>query len=400
MASREREEALQYLTTHSIKSVFEAMTTALLMERPEDPLQTLAEQLAILTQTTQPLSPERKTLSTSHTTYFATPQPSPPPSPPPSQPRPQPSPLDVGVRKSANGKRYMEDDVLALVSSDSHTFPFSRLLGVFDGHSGDKKAGRAAAEVAKLLMVGEVVKGLYGESKRKEVEIDSPRMFTAVFDAVQRGMTKRLKRAVEFAGTTASVSLLLPDNTLLSANVGDSSGFLVSYLVSGSTQYGATVVPLTTSHLASDPDEQQRAVDAGAFLTDDDRFGLRINGLQVTRSLGDVGSPGTVATPSTHTIALFDLQAVDLQDVMDRILSSSSSSPSSPSSPISLVHFIVLGSDGVWDVVSIQHLVDDLLDPQLSADANAESILSAVPSPGDNLSIVISSHRKDLHPPS
>lgn len=79
---------------------------------------------------------------------------------------------------------------------------------------------------------------------------------------------------------------------------------------------------VTTPHSATDIVERTRAEDAGAFLSDDPKFGQRVNGihvswwlvcvvdveshsgLQVTRSLGDLESPGTTNLPDVQCLKL------------------------------------------------------------------------------------------------
>ena len=137
--------------------------------------------------------------------------------------------------------------------------------------------------------------------------------------------------------------------------------------------------PLTTDHVATDEVERERVVAAGGFITDDAKFGLRVNGLQVTRSLGDVGSPGTVATPSTTRIPLGkgNVLGVDV-----------------PPNAVSLVQYVVLASDGVWGGISVQALLDEIIQPEMRAAAAGEAILNAAeeradPNALDNLSVAV-----------
>jgi len=136
---------------------------------------------------------------------------------------------------------------------------------------------------------------------------------------------------------------------LYTANVGDTRVVL---------SRGGKAIRLSYDHKASDPDEQQRVVDAGGII-----FGDRVCGsLAITRALGDLSLKHVVVShPYTTTTTI------------------------SPNDD-----FLILACDGVWDVISDQEAVD-LVRPIPSAQESSELLMKKSLERGttDNVSILV-----------
>jgi serine/threonine protein phosphatase PrpC len=133
--------------------------------------------------------------------------------------------------------------------------------------------------------------------------------------------------ALETEGSTAVVVVVHEsDNgtrTLLSANVGDSRAIL---------SRKGKAVPLTTDHKPTEPNEKKRIVSVGGTIEWDASSRVhRVNGLSLSRAMGDrYGQP---AVSAECEIKIFPVQEGDDE-------------------------FVVLASDGLWDVMTNQDVVD------------------------------------------
>jgi serine/threonine protein phosphatase PrpC len=228
-------------------------------------------------------------------------------------------------------------------------------LGVFDGHG---KAGHTISAVvaerlqselrsaqidslAARLGVGEV-SGASGETFRE--------LIRCAFASVEASLGS-LDCDVRTSGTTAVVAVLCAE-AVYTANVGDSR--IVVY-----TREGGQLqpVPLTTDHKPARDDEKARIESAGGRVCPmEDYFGnpigservflpdVFIPGLAMSRSFGDsiAHSVGVTAVPELHhhRLAIRD-------------------------------EYVVLASDGVWDVLSNEELALALEEHKASADLAA-----------------------------
>ena len=101
-----------------------------------------------------------------------------------------------------------------------------------------------------------------------------------------------------------------------------------------------TAIQLTVDHVASSIAEQKEIIDRGGFISQSGGID-RVNGsLAVTRSLGDIKlAPFLSQTP--HILALTKEEALE-----------------QCGNSITLPCFIILASDGLWDVMSNKEAVD------------------------------------------
>eukprot|EP01064_Diplonema_japonicum_P030338 TRINITY_DN5149_c1_g5_i1.p1 TRINITY_DN5149_c1_g5~~TRINITY_DN5149_c1_g5_i1.p1 ORF type:complete len:420 (+),score=46.91 TRINITY_DN5149_c1_g5_i1:111-1370(+) len=187
-----------------------------------------------------------------------------------------------------------------------HTF---RALGVFDGHGGSE-----AASFTRDQLPQEV---LSHDSFPHDVE-------TAFIESFRKINTSFLERAEQVecdAGTTA-LMCLMNGNTMHFASVGDCGAVI--------GRADGTSELLTHPHIASNPKEAA-AVTARGGVIRDLNGNLRVDGVvSVTRVLG-------CRPCSEHTSCIPEVFSV-------------------PITP--LEELLILGSDGLWDVLSPQEAVD------------------------------------------
>lgn len=204
-----------------------------------------------------------------------------------------------------------------------------RFFGVFDGHGGVK-----VAETAQHHLYEEYVKALEEIDDAASSMLPADRVVEALarsFANVSRVVLGNPKLDLE--GSTAVVVVMLPDE-IVTANLGDSRAILCR---------GTTAVEITTDHKPNSPAEKRRIEELGGVVRWHGYLGpdrlpvpgmgaFRINGnLAVSRALGDrLEVPFVSSEPE---IKRFNRNLEE-----DR--------------------FIILASDGLWDVISSQEAVD------------------------------------------
>jgi len=207
--------------------------------------------------------------------------------------------LTAGVASTpgARGADRMEDrHVLAVPTPDRPHL----LAAVLDGHGGDACAAYVAERLEAALTSGATGRPAGERLGAALVALDA---------------RFRADHPRDPSGATAVAALLTPPNALTVANVGDCRAVLYR---AGAAAGGA--VPLTRDHVATDAAEAAGVVARGGTLS-----GGRVNGvLAVSRALGDAAvKPAAAAVPEVVTTC------VGAGD-----------------------EFLVLASDGLWDVVS------------------------------------------------
>jgi serine/threonine protein phosphatase PrpC/serine/threonine protein kinase len=153
------------------------------------------------------------------------------------------------------------------------------------------------------------------------------------------------------AGTTATVALLTRSGVLVVANVGDSRAVLCCCAA-------GLAVALTAEHTASNPEEKARIEALGGTIVwgrgdgekrkDGDM--ARVNGeVSVTRSLGD-GHMKNLLTAEPH-VTILELSAAN------SVVSSGIGISETVLNRGLLFEFLVVASDGLWDVMSSDEAV-------------------------------------------
>jgi serine/threonine protein phosphatase PrpC len=223
-------------------------------------------------------------------------------------------PMEVNVEgfhyavASKKGRReFMEDAHKAIVNV--HGDSKQAFFGVFDGHSGRKASDFAAENIGKNIV--DAMLGMGDETEN--ILEQSVRAGYLTTDA------EFLKQ--EVGGGTACVTALIIDGNLVVSNAGDCRAVI--------SRNGASEA-LTCDHRAGREDERQRIENLGGIV--DLRHGVwRVQGsLSVTRAIGDSHMKEWItAEPETRKIEI-----------------------------TSDCEFLILASDGLWDIVSNQEAVD------------------------------------------
>lgn len=193
------------------------------------------------------------------------------------------------------------------------------LFGVFDGHGGVR-----AAEYVKKNLFSNLIRHPKFISDTKSAIADAYNHTDSEFLKSENSQNKD-------AGSTASTAILVGDR-LLVANVGDSRAVICR---------GGKAIAVSRDHKPDRTDERQRIEDAGGFVIWAGTW--RVGGvLAVSRAFGDrLLKQYVVADPEIN------------EEVVDDSL-----------------EFLILASDGLWDVVSNEEavaMVKPIDDPEEAA---------------------------------
>eukprot|EP00747_Dinoflagellata_sp_TGD_P058385 gnl/TRDRNA2_/TRDRNA2_151097_c1_seq2.p1 gnl/TRDRNA2_/TRDRNA2_151097_c1~~gnl/TRDRNA2_/TRDRNA2_151097_c1_seq2.p1 ORF type:complete len:865 (-),score=290.92 gnl/TRDRNA2_/TRDRNA2_151097_c1_seq2:108-2702(-) len=217
--------------------------------------------------------------------------------------------------------------------SENENAAMCLFFGVFDGHGGSYCAEYAAAQVAK-----NVLSRLHDRPKNTNDEVALKAALVGGFKQTEHNFLQHAKKADDTSGTTAcTITVYGPDEEsrlrIFSANVGDSRAVLGC--VDGSA------VRLTEDHKPNLPAEKKRIQAAGgavaevggcwrAMLPQTRKLG--IVGLAVSRALGDYQfkNPDIVSAEPDIRIHEVDWEKDE---------------------------FVIIASDGVWDVISDKEAV-------------------------------------------
>ncbi|XP_031259139.1 probable protein phosphatase 2C 11 isoform X2 [Pistacia vera] len=238
---------------------------------------------------------------------------------------------------SFRGKRAsMEDFYETRISEvDGQMVAF---FGVFDGHGGARTAEYLKNNLFKNL------------SSHPDFIKDTKAAIVEVFRQTDVDYLNEEKGQQKDAGSTASTAMLLGDR-LLVANVGDSRVV---------ASRAGSALPLSIDHKPDRSDERQRIEEAGGFIIWAGTW--RVGGvLSVSRAFGDkLLKPFVVAEP--------EIQEEEIDGV----------------------DFIIIGSDGLWNVLSNQDAVD-VVQEITDAEAAARKLIQEAYARGssDNITCVV-----------
>ncbi|KAL8504302.1 hypothetical protein ACS0TY_022873 [Phlomoides rotata] len=213
------------------------------------------------------------------------------------------------------------------------------LFGVFDGHGGAR-----AAEYVKQNLFSNLIRHPKFISDTK----------SAIADAYSHTDSEFLKsenNQNRDAGSTASTAILVGDR-LLVANVGDSRAVICR---------GGNAIAVSRDHKPDQLDERQRIEDAGGFVIWAGTW--RVGGvLAVSRAFGD------------RFLKQFVVADPEIQE--EKVDNS--------------LEFLILASDGLWDVVTNEEAVS-MTKPILEPEAAAKRLLLEAHQRGsaDNITVVV-----------
>ena len=250
---------------------------------------------------------------------------------------------DAARQEAEATMRFMKADCQdeATVIQNFAGVPGLTFIGVFDGHGPN---GRAAAKFASERLPTALAAQMATSQARARGERKTLKAMREACREVHTAMRdyKVAKFDASLSGTTACFALVAAAGRVLLANVGDSRCVVARR---SATSDGVEGIPLTTDAKPELPEETRRIVATGGVVRQLlDESGRRcgafrvfrrgddvLPGLAMSRSLGDVyaHAVGVTWEPtlSTHTLGPRDL-------------------------------FLVLGTDGLWDVMTDTAAVD------------------------------------------
>lgn len=205
-----------------------------------------------------------------------------------------------------------------------------RFIGVFDGHGGAGVSTYLSSSIyEKIEKHLEMVSSTPSSPSIKEVK----RSLSAALNEIEDEVLE--KDDFQYQGSTA-VAVYVHENpktgerTIISANVGDSRAVL---------SRGSVAVSLTRDHKPDDKDEKKRILAMGETIEWDSYCNVsRVRNLSLSRAIGDrFAKPVVSAEPE---IKIFPLNEFPVEEGHDRN------------------DFIVLASDGLWDVMTSQNCVN------------------------------------------
>ena len=201
-----------------------------------------------------------------------------------------------------------------------HTFPSSgtTLLAVFDGHGGRFVSEYAASRFLDFLKW----------SSQEDQDVGSAAK--AIEDALL-AMDNSLRPTRTLSGSTANIVVITATH-ILCANVGDSRACLLT---------GDTCVPLSTDHKPDLAQERTRIESAGGIVLYSLGAVARVDGvLALSRALGDFEFKRGVNPSIQKIIAVPEITVRRRREAADQ--------------------FIIVASDGLWDVMSNEDALNQL----------------------------------------
>ncbi|KAH7671712.1 protein phosphatase 1L protein [Dioscorea alata] len=227
--------------------------------------------------------------------------------------------FSYGYASSAGKRSSMEDFYETRI--DGIDGELVGLFGVFDGHGGVR-----AAEYVKQNLFSNLIKHPKFITDTKSAIADAYNHTDSEFLKSENNQNQNRD-----AGSTASTAILVGDR-LLVANVGDSRVVI---------SRGGTAIAVSRDHKPDQTEERQRIEDAGGFVMWAGTW--RVGGvLAVSRAFGDrLLKQFVVADP----------------DIQEEVIDGS-------------LEFLILASDGLWDVVTNEEavaMVKPIEDPEQAA---------------------------------
>lgn len=218
--------------------------------------------------------------------------------------------FNVAVSSCQGWRTSQEDNhSLMLDLPGQHKAAF---FAVYDGH-GSARVSKHASESLWQHLIGN---DLYNKGNFREALESS-------FLAFDREVNESYN--AQLAGTTA-VCVLIVDNVIYCANIGDSRAV---------ASVNCECVPLSYDHKPENPHELKRILAAGGYV-----LGNRVNGnLALSRAFGDFHYKGNDQLPADQQIVspCPDIKDLELTDDVD---------------------FLVLACDGIWDVLSSEEVTE------------------------------------------
>jgi len=212
---------------------------------------------------------------------------------------------------SCQGWRVSQEDNHSLILELPQSEHKASFFAVYDGH-GSALVSKLASEDLWRHLIGNP------NFKKGDFKEALEQAFLSFDKEVDENYTPQL------AGTTA-VCVLIVDNVIYCANIGDSRAV---------ASVNCECEPLSYDHKPDNPDELKRILAAGGYV-----LGNRVNGnLALSRAFGDFHyKSNDQLEPQDQIVSPCpDIKRIELNDSVD---------------------FIVLACDGIWDVLTSEEVV-------------------------------------------
>ena len=222
------------------------------------------------------------------------------------------------------GRRHVIEDFHSIHLYSSHQF-----YGMFDGHSGNLASKYAASTVYGKLVTQ---LSLEGAAVDKDWKAQVQANISQAFHEIHREFLLASSSShMDQSGTTAT-ALLVTEDVVVVAGLGDSRAVL-----SVENDGKSSALALTEDHVASDPIEKKLVEHRGGTISSSGGI-PRVNGtLAITRSIGDENL-ASLLSREPHVMSMTREEIRIMCGKFDC--------------------FIVVASDGLWDVMSNQEAVD------------------------------------------
>ncbi len=230
----------------------------------------------------------------------------------------------LGVAYSQGGREHMQDVFSINLHAGGKVFSeHIDFMGVMDGHGPNGEA------IAMFLATNlcDTVLNFYEKGQHF---LESIKTACLLIDTRMRSAPNLKDETGQIQGGSTCTAIWIKEKRIYSCNVGDSR-FILSYK--------GKAFPVTEDHKPMCEKERQRIYNAGGSVSDN-----RLNGiLSVSRAFGDFQFKADESRSKNDQLvtALPDVFTVDIDPNID---------------------FMVLASDGVWDVMSNQQVVDFVKD--------------------------------------
>ncbi|TPX73002.1 hypothetical protein SpCBS45565_g00125 [Spizellomyces sp. 'palustris'] len=252
--------------------------------------------------------------------------------------------IDAGAA-SVQGRRPHQEDRYTIipptaVHGSQHKVAF---YAIFDGHGGTMAAEHACTHLHRILaLLPEFQKGKYEEAIRIAFRKEDEELFKTL--VVRRGQKK--------GGTTAVISVVdVTAALLVVGNLGDARAVLG--ILDDRTHSGYRAERLTKDHKPTEPEEMARIAEVGGEVNP---ASGRIGTVNISRALGDF----RYKLPLTRTDLEDPLVSEAVRpgaNVKDDFVSVEPHITSKHLDPV-VHHFLVLASDGVWNEMKDQTVID------------------------------------------
>lgn len=224
---------------------------------------------------------------------------------------------------SMQGRRpYNEDEFDVNINLGGGKGKSMNYFGLFDGHGGNQVSKYLKKNLQKYF-TAEDIEADIGKSKAYD------RYITKVFEFVQNKLSD-YHLPSKATGSTALITMFYKANShrmIKVINLGDCRAVACTL--------DNIAVPLTKDHKPTSYDEFKRITEMGGKIVQEKNDDPRINGLAVSRAFGDLDSKPHVS----HLPEIYDYDCRKFK-------------------------FIIMGCDGIWDVLNNQDAVDLVLSEQ------------------------------------